>query len=119
MSNPSAVLAAFAPEEDLVLTIEAILVLESLRCALMVGGEAGFRDLLMVYVAMTNLELLKKARRAGKVEEFLEEVGKGEKPSEFIAKKDAILAAIKSACTPACVAEEAENEDGFQAVKKS
>jgi hypothetical protein len=112
MNTPSVVLAAFAPETEYDLDVEAVLVLEALDCAYITGSRRpGVRDAMLSLLAMTDLAALKDARRRGTVEELIAAAGRGRPPRELMARLPAIAAAIAAATGPAPETPAADAQD--------
>ena len=112
MKTPSVVIAAFAPETEYDLDVEAVLVLEALDCAYITGSRRpGVRDAMLSLVAMTDLPALKDARRRGTVDELLASVGRGRPPRELMERLPAIAAAIAAATGPAPETPETDGTD--------
>ena len=112
VNTPSAVLNAFSPGHPLELTLEGLLVLESIGTSYLTGGKTGFRDAALVWLAMTDLPGLKAARRAGTVEEMLEAWGSSRRPADFLAMEPIIARAIAAAFAPAADPETLPDADG-------
>lgn len=119
-ATPSIVLAAFAPETELELTLEATLILEALDCGFITGSHTpGIRDALLALLAMTDLPALKAARKRGTIDELLETAGRSRKPSALLAMVPAIAEAVRLATDPAAAAEPLDDDDNsFISVEK-
>ena len=117
-TNPSIVRGAFAPEIEHELTMEAVLVLESIGCRYLTGGHAGLRDAVLVWLAMTDLEALKKARRLGTLDATVEKWAEGRKPADLVALQPTIQAAVEAAFAPAADPDAPESDDPLDALAK-
>lgn len=101
MKTPRIVRQAFAPECEHELTMEAVLVLESIGCAYLTGGTPGMKDAVLVWLALTDLPALKAARRQRTVDELVEDWAADKRPAELLALQPHIRAAIEAAFAPA------------------
>lgn len=100
-ATPSIVRDAFAPDHPHDLSLEAAIVLESVGCRYLTGGTPGLRDAVIVWLAITDLDSLKQARREAKVEELVEGWSKGRRPAELLALQQPIAKAVEAAFAPA------------------
>lgn len=100
-TNPSIVRGAFAPEIEHELTLEAALVLESIGCAYLTGGQPKLRDAVLCWLALTDLPALKKARRASTVDDLVEHWAQARKPAELLELQPAMTKAVAAAFAPA------------------
>ena len=117
-TNPSIVRGAFAPEIEHELTLEAALVLESIGCAYLTGGQPKLRDAVLCWLALTDLPALKKARRAGAVEDLVERWAQARKPAELLELQPAMSAAVAAAFAPAADPDAPESDDPLDALAK-
>lgn len=100
MENPTIVREAFVPSTAHSLDVESILILESLGCRYLTGGQPGLKDAVLCWLALTDLEALKKARATGTAETLVEAWGRGKSPAELLALQPQIEAAVKAAFAP-------------------
>lgn len=110
MRTPSAVRSAFAPEMEHELTLEAVLVLEAMGCRYLTGGNPGMRDAILCYLAITDLDGLKEARRKGIVDEALAAWSQGRRPAEVLELQPLITDAVTAAFAPAAGSAAAEED---------
>lgn len=121
MKNPTTVIAAFAPEIEHELTLDAVLLLEAIGCKYLTGGSPGIRDAILCYLAIAEYPALKKARHLGKVDELVAKWADGRRPAEIIALQPILTAAIKAAFDPAddgAAADGSDDEDPLEMLAK-
>lgn len=100
MENPTIVREAFVPTTAHCLDVESILILESLGCRYLTGGQPGLKDAVLCWLALTDLDSLKKARATGTADQLVEDWGRGKSPAELLALQPQIAAAIEAAFAP-------------------
>ena len=98
--NPSAVLRAFAPETELVLTLDGYILLEAMESPLTTGQKPRIYDLVLAALVMTDESAVLAARRAGKVEDLIRANTAGKRPADIVALTPLITAAIAAAFDP-------------------
>jgi hypothetical protein len=101
MKNPTAVIAAFAPQVPRELTLQAVLLLEAVGCRYLTGGVPGIRDAILCWLAITDFQGLAAARAKGEVDALVQDWSAGRRPAEIIALQPAITATIQAAFAPA------------------
>ena len=110
MNTPTTVLAAFAPETEMDLTLEGVLVLESIGCAYINGGTPSLRDAVLVYLSMIDLPAVKAARRTRTVDDLIESWAAGFRPADLIELQPSILQSVAAAFAPIQGSAEADTE---------
>lgn len=100
MKNPTIVTAAFVPDTPRELTLEAALVLEACGCQYLTGGTPGLRDAVLVWLALTDLPGLKRARAEGGLDLYVETWASDKRPGDLLALQTEIAAAVEAAFAP-------------------
>lgn len=100
-ANPSVVLDAFAPETELVLSVNGALLLEALDNPHFVGKRTPtLRDTIIAALVMIDDTAVSQAQRRGKLDDLIREFSSDHSMPEVLSLFPKVTAAIAAALTP-------------------
>lgn len=98
--TPSVVLAAFAPDTELALSLDGWILLESLRNGYVTGETPGLRDTVVCLLVMTDEDAVFEAKKRGKMDQLIAAATKDKKPGDILSMAEKIRAAFEHAMQP-------------------
>ena len=98
--NPRVVLRAFAPETELVMSLQGWMLLEAMDNALTRGERPDTRDIILAVLTMRDAAAVRKAHQVRKLEDLIAAATKGQSVGDIMAYLPTIAAAIEAAFEP-------------------